>query len=273
MEPVRFGTGLFGFRRKQVLRYIDQTQASYQEAMTRARQEHEQAMQSQQADYEEKIRCRDDALQQEAALNASYEGEIDRLTQEGRQTADRLTQSEETVRSLTALLQAATEKGLDLTQQLDESHRAEQTAREQVDALNKTVAEKNAVIAQRAEELTRLQTHVNTLEEQLQTMQAETDQSTALVDCVNLLHTRNKALTQKVARLEARLQEQTVGREVQQVTAPVAGRQEVLKTAETLFATLRQELNDALHSLSDTIEHSAVSDPEEDNYVDMAQIR
>ncbi|MBR6549202.1 MAG: hypothetical protein IKT68_06635, partial [Clostridia bacterium] len=95
----------------------------------------------------------------------------------------------------------------------------------------------------------------------------------AMVNCLNVLHGRNRALAQKVARLEAELEHARSTDEIDQYVKTVNQKQEAVKSTETLFSAVRKEIQDALASISQKIEDGAISQTEDGNYfVDMATL-
>ena len=94
-----------------------------------------------------------------------------------------------------------------------------------------------------------------------------------MVNCLNVLHGRNRALAQKVARLEAELEHARSTDEIDQYVKTVNQKQEAVKSTETLFSAVRKEIQDALASISQKIEDGAISQTEDGNYfVDMATL-
>ena len=112
------------------------------------------------------------------------------------------------------------------------------------------------------------------MEERLSAFQSSVEQDTAMVNCLNVLHERNRNLTAKVAMLESQLETKGTEKEVQKMEESANQKQEVLKSAEALFNSVRKEIQEALQSIAQRIE-SAEETPSEtvDNFfVDLAEL-
>lgn len=269
MEKVRFKSGLFGFRRRQVLAYIDGTCAAFQQQLQEQARQHrteKQALQDRLQQLEGEIlsqKERDERQQKKIAeySHALQAGEA--MLAKERETSYFLRQDKEQLSAVKAQQE----------EQLRALQAEREAARQQMEEYKRQLVQKDGTIAKQAEEVQRLQEHLARLEEEFGAIRADADQSTALVNCLNLLHGRNRALTQKIAKLEAQLEDAHTGREVQGLTRTAAEKQESVKNTETLFATVRKEIQDALDSISDKIEAGSIEESDDGNYfVDMANL-
>ncbi len=245
MQPVRFQRVLFGFRRRQVLAYINEAHADFARQLT----------------------------EQQTALQTEYDGlkaELEgRLAEQTACAARAMAEAEDCRRAKQEAEQAAA-----LQQQLAEAARHDAAAGQAAAAeKEERLAEKDRVIAGQAEELARLQEQLGLLEEEFSSLRQEAEQNTALVNCVSLLHGRNRALTQKVARLEAQLQNGQTDRAVEHCMNSAGENAQAVQSTEQLFARVREEIAQALQSISDKIQNDGAAAPAAaDRFVDLAQL-
>lgn len=273
MEPIRLKTSLFGFKRKQVLQYVNGLCADFQQQSQADAAAHAQQMTALKDEYEEKLRTHEHAISVQAEANQALEQQLGELaasldekyvlleneTNEKQALAEQLQQAQQQLETQTAALQLAQEKQQALEQLVADSSRR--------------LADREEQIARQSTEVARLQSLLAELEDEFSALRADAEQSTAMVNCLNLLHGRNRALSQKVARLEAQLEESRAGDEIQGYIQSVSDKQETLKNTEMLFSTVRKEIQDALDSISTKIESGAIARAEDGNYfVDMANL-
>ncbi len=261
METIRFKSRLFGFKRRQVLEYIDASFASYEQQLadcTRAHQTYrEQA--------EEKIALQQNALDQSVKETNQLQEQLDEISQTLENTNHLLSNREHELASLQQELQQSRLLASGLHSQLD-------LLQQQKNRSDAKLEEKDRLIAKQALEVTRLHDSVDSLEEHFRSVQADAEQGTAMVNLLNLLHGRNRALTKQVARLQAQLENERSDSQVESFVKAAAQKQEAVKTTEQLFATVRREIQEALDSISDKIEHSSLTPEEDHSFVDLANL-
>ena len=274
MEFVRFKVGLFGFRRKQVLTYIDQTCAAYESKLQQEQTGHMQEMAALQAEFEEKLRTHRDALVIQIEENVRLDRELAQLGASLDEKYTMLTQEQEKSKQLADSLEDEKSKVLQLAEQLAITSQQHDHFMEENQKLKRDAAAKDHIIADQTVELNRLKERVSHLGEAFDSMQEETEQSQAMVDCMNRLHERNRTLSAKVAQLEAQMQEAGSEQQVKQFEAATTQKQELLKNTETLFTAVRKEIQEALQSISLKIDSDTQADSahQENFYVDMAEL-
>ncbi len=256
MESVRFKTGLFGFRRKQVLQYINQTCADY-DAKLQA---------------EEKLRVHRDALIVQIEENTRLDEELAKVSAVLAEKETLLAQEQEKNQQLLETAQEEKAKTDALTEQMDALMQNHQQAAEEYEQLKQEIAAKDHAIAKQTVEFSRLQEQVATLGETFGSIQVEVEQSRAMMDCMTKLHERNQLLSAKVARLEAQLHELGSERQLRQFEQATAQKQELIQNTENLFAAVRKEIQEALQSISLRIESETGSDQPGNLFVDMADL-
>lgn len=273
MEKVYFKTGFWGFKRKQVLAYIDETHAAFANQLTQLEQKHQADLQELQNNLESKIREQEQALIAEKQQAADSRQQIAALTGSLQESRSLLAQSKDELSSVTRLHEEQIKEQAVLQDQITALQKEKETVQQALILYEQQLAGKDQVIVRQTEELTRLQTHVASLEQNFTAFKEDANQNTALVNCLNLLHGRNRALTQKIAKLEAQRENQQAEQEVTQYTKLAQGQQETVKNTEALFAMVRKEIQDALSTISDKIEQGSIAESEDGNYfVDMAKL-
>ncbi len=273
MEPIRLKSGLFGFKRKQVLQYINGLCVDFQQQCEEKDTRHASELAAMQEEYESKLQTHEHAIAVQMETNRALEERLTELVDTMEQQKTALDFAVEQRETLSVQLEQANEKA-----QQAETELATHLEKQRI--LESMVAESQSVVTQqekelnaRTAEIARLQTAMTKLEDDFSNLRADTEQSTAMVNCLNLLHGRNRALTQKIARLEAQLEETRAGNEIQKYEQSVSDRQVALKNTETLFSTVRKEIQDALESISHKIEAGGINQTEDGNYfVDMAKL-
>ncbi|MBR3844027.1 MAG: hypothetical protein IKM39_00800 [Clostridia bacterium] len=248
MEKMSFKSSLFGFNRRQVLDYVNQTCAAYEQQLAQQTQAYDTYREQAQANLQEMAT----SLQNSRDLCANQKQELEAVH----------IQLDESQASLSqALLEV--EQGTARVQVLQE----------QVATLTQDAVEKDQVIAKQALEVSRLQEMVSKLEEEFAPLRAEADQSSALVQCLNVLHERNRELLAQIARLEVKLEDITRGGQVETYKRDVSKQQQSVVSTEQLFAAVRKEIGEALASISSKIQSGGIAESEDGNYfVDMANL-
>ena len=274
MDAVRFKTGLFGFRRKQVLDYVDATCAAYEAQIEQVKQEGQDQLTALRVECDEKITSLTSSLNAQAEENRRLQEDVAHLSESLRQKYEAL----EVEKTASA----------DLAKQLEDSLRQKEELAGQVTSLGAKVGaaslqqkgylhkilEQQQIIEKQEEEVTRLHGMVAMLEERLASFQSSVEQDTAMVNCLNVLHERNRNLTAKVAMLEAQLADKGTASEVRQMEETTSQKQEVLKSAEALFNSVRKEIQEALQSIAQRIEgvEDVPSDDDDNFFVDLAEL-
>lgn len=266
MEKAYFKTALFGFKRKPVLAYIDETHAAFANQLTQLEQQHQANLQELQNNLETKIQEQEQALAAEKQQVAELTGSL----QESRSL---LAQSKEALSVVTQQHEEQIKQQAILQDQITSLQQEKETVGQALALYEQQLAGKDRVIVRQTEELTRLQGHVASLEKNFTAIREDADQSTALVNCLNLLQGRNRALMQKIAKLEAQQENRQTEQEIAQYTKSAQGQQETVKNTEALFARVRKEIQDALSTISNKIEQGSIAESDDGNYfVDMAKL-
>ena len=273
MKPVKLKTSLFGFKRKQVLQYIDGLCADYHQQAEEKEALHAAQVSAMKDEYEERIRTHEHAIAVQMDTTHQLEAQLEEL-------AASLDEKYTALEAATREKDALAEQLQQVSEQAEHDRNALVAATDRQQVLEAMVAEharqvtaRDQQIANHSAEVARLHGLIAQLEDEFSGLRADADQSSAMVNCLNLLHGRNRALTQKVARLEAQLEESRAGGEIQQYAKTAGERQETLRNTETLFSAVRKEIQDALDSISSKIESGGIAKTENGNYfVDMANL-
>ncbi len=273
MESVRLKTALFGFRRKQVLQYIDDTCAAYTQKLNDAEARREAELTALRSELEEKLHIQQNALSVQMEENQRLDQELIRLSESLDEKYTLLQEEQQKNQELSELAETEKAKVLLLEDRLATATKEHEALAEEHQQLQRQLAAKDHLIADQTVELTRLQERVSHLGETFDSMQVQADQSQAMVDCLNMLHERNRMLSSKVAQLEAQLQDAQSGRQVKELEQVTTQKQELLKSTETLFTAVRKEIQEALQAIALKIEDTAVSEESDENlFVDMAEL-
>lgn len=273
MRPAHLKTGLFGFKRKQVLQYIDQMCVEFDQATRAQAQQHADSMKALQDEYEMKFQAQEHAIALQVETNKHLEAQLTDLAASLDEKYAALEAEKTRTESLTAQLTEQQQQMTELQQEMSTARQTQQTSALQLSACLQQLAQKEDALTRQTAEVERLQQLVDQLEERFTNLQDDAEQDTAMVNCLNVLHGRNRALAQKVARLEAELETARSSQEIDQYVKVVNQKQETVKSTETLFSAVRKEIQDALEAISQKIEDGAISQTEDGNYfVDMASL-
>lgn len=225
MEPVVFHRSLFGFSRGQVRDYLCELDADHQHSLSSLKEECD-------ARFEELTISSGQQIDQ---LSRS----VQELTAERDRLADERNNALNDCKTLASGVVALREKSNLLSRQLEDQ-------RAQTDALSAANERLSAELSQKDA----LQNHLNAqlaeykaqlAERAVPSAQPVSDTSrTALIECIELLHTKNNELSRRVAQLEAS-------------ASPSALREQVTPAAERLFESVRSEISDALADISERI--------------------
>ena len=274
MESVRFKTGLFGFRRKQVLDYVDATCAAYEAKIQQVQQQGQEALTALQTEYDGKIRAVETSLQLQQEENSRLNDEVTHLGESLREKFDALEAEKNRAAQLAQDLEEARQTKAELSAQVTSLGAKVGAASLQQKGYLHKILEQQQLIEKQEGEVARLHGLVAMMEERMSAFQSSVEQDTAMVNCLNVLHERNRNLTAKVAMLESQLETKGTEKEVQKMEESANQKQEVLKSAEALFNSVRKEIQEALQSIAQRIE-SAEETPSEtvDNFfVDLAEL-
>ena len=255
MKKMKFKSALFGFKRSQVLSYVNETCKEYELQLQQQTTAHEGAVQQLQSALQQTTvsleNSRAVCSKQEVQLQAQQEqlASKEQSLMEAAALADRLM----------SRLQGASAEVAQL-----------QTALAQKEQL---LAGKDAFIASQSMEVSKLQSQVAAMEEEFVRLKGQTQESTALVSCLNVLHDRNRDLISQIATLETRLEDVTHGEQVEEHTKTAMENQQIISSTEQLFNALRKEIGDALATISSKIESGGITESEDGNYfVDLANL-
>ncbi len=252
---MKFKSALFGFKRRQVLQYVNQTCQGYELKL----QEQETAHGEYRTQTEARLQELSHSLENSRMVCAEQGQALERLEGE--------------VFKKNASLEQAAAMVDDLCNKLQEQQGQFATLREELAAKEVVLARKDKIIATQAVEVSRLQEQVSKLETEFEGLRGQTEQSTALVNCLNVLHDRNRKLISQIATLETRLEDATNGEQVEEYKQTARQQSQMISSTEQLFAALRQEIGDALESISSKIESGGISETDDGNYfVDMANL-
>ncbi len=255
LEKIKFKSALFGFKRRQVLSYVNQTCQGYEQQL----QEQKSAHESYRRQAEVQLQELSDSLENSRIVCAEQGKRMEGLEQELSGKERCLTEATALADELMNRLQAQSGQMTLLEQELEKS--------------KDLLARKDTVIASQAVEVSRLQEQVSKLEVEFTQLRGQAQESSALVDCLNVLHSRNRDLLSQIARLEARLEDATHGGVVEEHARKVTKNQQMITSTEQLFTALRKEIGDALESISSKIESGGIAESEDGNYfVDMANL-
>ncbi len=248
MEKMKFQSALFGFKRRQVLQYVNQTCQGYEQKLQEQTNSHnEYRIQT-----ESKLQELSDTLENNRLICAQQE--------------QALAEKEQSLEQATALVD-------ELTNRLQAAQGQLSLAGDELTRKDELLARKDTVIATQAVEVSRLQEQVSKLETEFEQLRGQTEQSTALVNCLNVLHDRNRKLISQIATLETRLEDATHGEQVEAYNQTSRKNNQMISSTEQLFAALRKEIGDALESISSKIESGGISETDDGNYfVDMANL-
>jgi chromosome segregation ATPase len=271
MQPVNLKTALFGFRRKQVLDYINAMDEQFQQQLLEQRVNHTQEMTTFRRRTEEEINAHKNAFSLQLEENQRMEQELKLLAKSLEEKYLQLEEQNKATAEVVSQLEESRKQNEEMTLRLAVAEKTASIAEERVSAGQQKLNEKDAFIAKQTAEVSRLQENLEKLEERFSVLQDDATQDAAMVNCLNLLQGRNRALIQKVSVLEAKLAEAGTASQVQEYTQKAARQQQAVKSTENLFAIVRQEMQDALDSISRKIELESVSEDEEQGYfVDMS---
>ncbi len=255
MKKIKFKSALFGFKRSQVLSYVNQTCMEY-----------EGMLQSQQAAHQEAVKQWQASLQQ---VNASLENSRAVCSKQELQLQtlqEQLAGKEQSLKDAAALADSLMNRLQGLSAEVT-GLQATLFQKEQ------QLAGKDAFIASQTMEVSKLQGQVATLEEEFTRLKGQTQDSTALVSCLNVLHDRNRDLISQIATLETRLEDVTHGEQVEEHTKAAIKNQQIITSTEQLFNALRKEIGDAVETISSKIESGGISESADGKYfVDMANL-
>lgn len=255
LEKMKFKSALFGFNRRQVLQYVNATCQGYEQKL----QEQESAHNEYRAETEARLLELSDTLDNSRMVCSEQEQAMARLQESLLKKETSLEQAATLADELCNRLQAEEGKLSAMGAQL--AHKEE------------LLAGKDKVIGAQAVEVSRLREQVSKLETEFEQFKGQTEQSTALVNCLNVLHDRNRSLISQIATLETRLEDATHGEQVEEYKQTVKKNNQMISSTEQLFAALRQEIGDALESISTKIESGGISETDDGNYfVDMANL-
>ncbi len=273
MRPAHLKRSLFGFKRKQVLQYIDQLCIECDKKLKDQEQQYTGKMQALTEEYESKFSTQEHAIALQVEANKHLESQLNDMALSLDEKYVALQNEVTRADALAEQVTTQTKQIEQLQQQLFANTKLEQTASLQLGACLTQLAQKDEELAARTAEVERLQQMIAQLEQQFDSLRGDAEQDTAMVNCLNVLHGRNRALAQKVARLEAELEHSRSTDEIDQYVKTVNQKQEAVKSTETLFSAVRKEIQDALASISQKIEDGAISQTEDGNYfVDMATL-
>ncbi len=248
MEKMKFKSALFGFKRRQVLQYVNQTCQSYELKLQEQTNSHNEYR----TQAENRLQELSQSLESSRLVCARQE-----------QT---LAEKEQSLEQATALCDELSNRLQVLEGQLS-------VAGEELAKKDELLARKDTVIGAQAVEVSRLQEQVSKLEIEFEQLRGQSEQSTALVNCLNVLHDRNRKLISQIAALETRLEDATHGEQVEAYNQTTRKNSQMISSTEQLFAALRKEIGDALDSISSKIESGGISETDDGNYfVDMANL-
>jgi chromosome segregation ATPase len=271
VKPANFKTGLLGFNRKQVLAYVDAMHADFARQMQEQTVLHQQELDALRNQWEERVHTHEHALAVQLEENAQLEQEVNVLAKSLEEKYLTLIELQKQMGELNEQLKEKENQMQELQLYRSLAEQSAENAGYKLTECKQQLLEKEEFIAKQSVEVTRLQEHVAQLEEQFSTLQADATQGAAMVDCLNLLHSRNRALSKKVADLEAKLNESNHETVVQEYTQKAVQQQQAVKSTENLFAIVRQEMQEALDSISRKIESQSIEDRFADNnLVDMS---
>lgn len=255
MKKAKFKSALFGFRRRQVLEYVDQTCSEYERQLQEQAGSHREQM----AQVEGRVEELSASLDNSRIVCAEQAAQLEELQEQLILKERSLGEAAGFVEQLTARLQGVS---------------AQVTAMgEELSAKTALLAQREQYIASQAVEVSRLMEQVQQLETQFSAVRDQVEQSSALVNCLNVLHDRNRALISKIAVLETRLEEVTNGEAVSEHTQTATQNSQMITSTEQLFAAVRKELVEALDSISSKIESGGIAEGDDGSYfVDMANL-
>lgn len=255
MKKVKFKKALFGFKRRQVLAYVDSTCAEYEQRLT----QQETAYNEHRSNLENQLQELAHSLENSRIVCAEQEQALEQADRE-------LAVKEQSLAEAAALAN-------DLLNRLQSEETARLALGAQLEASQKSLTEKDGVIANQSAQMVKLQQQVAQFESEFMQLRDQAEQSSSLVNCLNLLHDRNRALIAKIAKLETRLEEVTFGNAVKEHNQTMEQKQQMIQSTEELFSALRKEIGDALDSISSKIESGSIRDTDDGNYyVDMANL-
>lgn len=255
MEKIKFKSALFGFKRRQVLQYVNQTCQGYEQKL----QEQTQAHNTYRTETEARLQEISRSLENSRLVCAEQEQALAEKEQA-------LAQKEQSLEQAAALADQ-------LCNRLQAKEGELSLAGEELAKKEAVLAQKDTVIATQAVEVSRLQEQVSKLETEFEQLRGQTEQSTALVNCLNVLHDRNRKLISQIATLETKLEDATHGEQVEEYKQTARQHNQMISSTEHLFAALRKEIGDALESISSKIESGGISETDDGNYfVDMANL-
>ncbi len=255
MKKVKFKKALFGFKRRQVLAYVDQICMEYEQQLREQTLAHEQY----QAQAQKELQQVSDSLENSRITCAEQEKQMGQLAEALASKEQAFAQLVNSANELSAQYQTATLQISALTQTLGQK--------------DELLAGKEEIIASQGAQVAHLQQQVAHFEAEFAQLRDQAEQSAALVNCLNVMHNRNRNLIGQIARLETRLEEVTMGNAIKEHNQTVEQNKQMIHSTEQLFATLRKEIGDALDSISSKIESGNISESEDGNYyVDMANL-
>jgi chromosome segregation ATPase len=255
LEKMKFKSALFGFKRRQVLQYVNQTCLSYEGKL----QEQTNAHNAYRAETETQLQELSRSLENSRLVCAGQEQALEQLEGE-------MAKKEASLEQAAAMVDG-------LCNKLQEQEGKFSALQEELAKKESVLSQKDKVIATQAVEVSRLQEQVSKLETEFEQLRGQTEQSTALVNCLNVLHDRNRKLISQIATLETRLEDATHGEQVEEYKQTARQNHQMISSTEQLFAALRKEIGDALETISSKIESGGISETDDGNYfVDMANL-
>lgn len=252
---MKFKKALFGFKRRQVLAYVDQTCMEYEQKLQAQAQAHEKYRELTEKNLQELAASLENSRIVCAEQTKQLEDRETELLQKDQQLAEAANLSD----TLMNRLQEVGVQVTALTQALGEKE--------------ELLLGKDSIIASQKAQVAGLQEQVSRFEAEFSQLRGQAEQSTALVNCLNVLHERNRGLIAQIALLETRLEEVTNGTLVKEHAQAVTQNKQMIHSTEQLFAALRKEIGDALDSISSKIESGGIAESEDGKFfVDMANL-
>ncbi len=252
MKPVKLKVGLFGFRRKQVLSYLDDMTAEFTHQAEQQQAEYTAAMQQLQTEMEEKLRVQENALMTQLQENTRLEQQWKDTTQSLENTAAALKTSQDEKQMLADQLQ-------EKQTAFEATNCQYRQAMEQLEQLQQQLSAKDSLIADQTMEVAHLQDVVTRLEEEFVVLREDAQQTSAMAEYLNVLQARNSSLVRRIAQLEAQLEDRDGSERIQGYTDAAQKRQASVETVENLFAGVFREIQEALENLSQKIQEQSLT--------------